>query len=227
MAEPILVAQHITKRFPGVLALDDVDLELLPGEVHALVGENGAGKSTLIKVLGGQHRPTAGTISVKGESVTFDDPLQSQRAGISVINQEFNLIPQLSIATNIFLGREPRRYGGLVDWPLVNRQAAQILSGLGLDTKPKLRVEYLSVADKQLVEVAKALSQDFSVMIMDEPTAALNSAEVDRLFEIDLRPAPTRCGCPLCLASALGDLPHRRPRHRAARRAPCRYQAYR
>ena len=189
MAEPILVAQHITKRFPGVLALDDVDLQLLPGEVHALVGENGAGKSTLIKVLGGQHQPTTGSISVKGEIVTLDDPLQSQRAGISVINQEFNLIPQLSIATNIFLGREPRRRGGLIDWPLVNRQAASILSELGLDTKPNLRVEYLSVADKQLVEVAKALSQEFSVMIMDEPTAALNSVEVDRLFEIvsDLR----------------------------------------
>ncbi len=184
MTEPILSAQHITKRFPGVLALDDVDLELQPGEVHALVGENGAGKSTLIKVLGGQHEPTSGTIEVRGETATFADPLQSQQAGISVINQEFNLIPQLSIATNIFLGREPRRRGGFIDWPLVKRRATELLSELGLETKPDLRVEYLSVADKQLVEVAKALSQDFRVMIMDEPTAALNSAEVDRLFEI-------------------------------------------
>ena len=184
MTDPILVAEHITKRFPGVLALDDVDLELQPGEVHALVGENGAGKSTLIKVLGGQHEPTAGQILVRGEAVTFHDPQQSQRAGISVINQEFNLIPQLSIAGNIFLGREPRRRGGLIDWPVINRRAGEMLSELGLETKPDLRVEFLSVADKQLVEVAKALSQDFSVMIMDEPTAALNSAEVDRLFEI-------------------------------------------
>ena len=189
MSDRILAAHAITKRFPGVLALDAVDLELLPGEVHALVGENGAGKSTLIKVLGGQHAPSSGSIEVRGQTVSFSDPLQSQQAGISVINQEFNLIPQLSIATNIFLGREPRRRGGLIDWPLVNRQAGELLRQLGLDTKPDLRVEYLSVADKQLVEVAKALSQDFSVMIMDEPTAALNSAEVDRLFEIvgDLR----------------------------------------
>ena len=184
MTDPILVAQDITKRFPGVLALDGVDLELQPGEVHALVGENGAGKSTLIKVLGGQHEPTSGQIVVKGKIVDFHDPLQSQQAGISVINQEFNLIPQLSIASNIFLGREPRRRGGLIDWPTINRRAAQMLSELGLETRPDLRVEFLSVADKQLVEVARALSQDFSVMIMDEPTAALNSAEVDRLFEI-------------------------------------------
>ena len=189
VTDPILSARSITKRFPGVLALDSVDLELLPGEVHALVGENGAGKSTLIKVLGGQHQPTSGAIEVRGSAMTFADPLQSQEAGISVINQEFNLIPQLSIASNIFLGREPRRRGGLIDWPRVNESAAKVLRELGLETKPELRVEYLSVADKQLVEVAKALSQDFSVMIMDEPTAALNSAEVDRLFEIvaDLR----------------------------------------
>jgi ABC-type sugar transport system ATPase subunit len=181
---PVLVARQISKRFPGVQALSEVDLELLPGEVHALVGENGAGKSTLIKVLGGQHRPTSGTLVVNGREVHFDDPLQSQRAGISVINQEFNLIPQLSIAANIYLGREPRRGPGLMDWGRVNSRSAQILKELGLSVRPDLRVEYLSVADKQLVEVAKALSQDFGVMIMDEPTAALNSAEVDRLFEI-------------------------------------------
>ena len=186
VTEAILVARRICKRFPGVLALDEVDLELLPSEVHALVGENGAGKSTLIKVLGGQHEATSGTLQVDGREVHFDDPLRSQQAGISVINQEFNLIPQLSIASNIYLGREPRRRGGLIDWPMVNRSSVELLTGLGLDIKPTLRVEYLSVADKQLVEVAKALSQDFRVMIMDEPTAALSSAEVDRLFEIIL-----------------------------------------
>ena len=184
MTDPILVASKVSKQFPGVLALDEVDLELLPGEVHALVGENGAGKSTLIKVVAGQHRPSSGTLHMEGREVRFDDPLQSQEAGISVINQEFNLIPQLSIATNIYLGREPRRAGGLIDWPQVNRKSAEVLKGLGLDIKPTLRVEYLSVADRQLVEVAKALSRDFGVMIMDEPTAALSSAEVDRLFEI-------------------------------------------
>jgi ABC-type sugar transport system ATPase subunit len=186
MPEPILEASQISKRFPGVLALDAVDLELLPGEVHALVGENGAGKSTLIKIVAGQHRPTSGSLRLNGREIQFDDPLQSQRAGISVINQEFNLIPELAIATNIFLGREPKRAGGLIDWPRVNRESAELLKGLGLDIRPTLRVEYLSVADRQLVEVAKALSQEFRVMVMDEPTAALNSAEVDRLFEIIL-----------------------------------------
>ncbi len=182
MSEPILEARQISKQFPGVLALSDVDLQLLPGEVHALVGENGAGKSTLIKVLGGQLQPTSGSMFVDGREVRFDDPMQSQRAGISVINQEFNLIPQLTIAANIFLGREPRRRRGFMDWPHINGSSATILRGLGLDVRPEQRVEYLSVADKQLVEVAKALSQDFRVMIMDEPTATLNGAEVDRLF---------------------------------------------
>ena len=189
MVEPILVATQISKQFPGVRALDSVDLELFPGEVHALVGENGAGKSTLIKVLSGQHRPTSGALVMNGQAVHFDNPLQSQTAGISVINQEFNLIPQLSIAENIFLGREPVRAAGLIDWGVIRQRSAAILKELGLSIQPNMRVEYLSVADKQLVEVAKALSQDFRVMIMDEPTAALNSAEVERLFEIiaDLR----------------------------------------
>ena len=139
VTDPILSARAITKRFPGVLALDIVDLVLLPGEVHALVGENGAGKSTLIKVLGGQHQPTSGAIEVRGSAMTFADPLQSQEAGISVINQEFNLIPQLSIASNIFLGREPRRRGGLIDWPRVNESAAKVLrERLGVETKPEL-----------------------------------------------------------------------------------------
>ena len=196
-----------------------VDLQLLPGEVHALVGENGAGKSTLIKVLGGQHQPTSGSILVDGREVRFDDPMQSQRAGISVINQEFNLIPQLTIAANIFLGpRAPR--GGAASWTGRTSTAVppSILRELGLETRPEQRVEYLSVADKQLVEVAKALSQDFRVMIMDEPTATLNGAEVDRLFAIIARAARARHRRPLRLAPALGDLPHRGPGHRPARR---------
>jgi ribose transport system ATP-binding protein len=184
VTDAILEARGISKRFPGVLALDSVDLQLQPGTVHALVGENGAGKSTLIKILGGQYAPTSGSILVDGHEVHFDDPLQSQRSGISVINQEFSLIPQLTIGANIFLGREPRRAGRLMDWRRVNGRAAELLGELGLETRPEQRVEYLSVADKQLVEVAKALSQASRVMIMDEPTAALNGAEVERLFGI-------------------------------------------
>jgi galactofuranose transport system ATP-binding protein len=184
LAEPILVARNICKQFPGVRALDDVEIDLLPGEVHALLGENGAGKSTLIKIIGGLYTPTSGSLTLDGHPVHFANPLQSQAAGISVITQEFNLVPQLTVAENIFLGREPALRSGLIDWKRINLQSAGILDGLGLRVSPSQRVEYLSVADKQLVEIAKALSRDFRVIIMDEPTAALNAAEVERLFEI-------------------------------------------
>ena len=184
MADPILVAQNIYKQFPGVRALSGVDLELMPGEVHALVGENGAGKSTLIKVFGGLHSQTSGSIFLDGKEVHFDNPLQSQRAGISVITQEFNLVPNMTIAENIFLGREPKNALGFIDWKTINAKSEDALKELGISHNPTQKVEYLSVADKQLVEIAKALSHDFRVMVMDEPTAALNSAEVERLFEI-------------------------------------------
>lgn len=184
MAEPILAAQHITKQFPGVRALDDVDMDLAPGEVHALVGENGAGKSTLVKILGGQLRPTSGAILLRGREIHFDTPLQAQAAGVSVINQEFHLVPQLTVAENIFIGREPKRGPGLIDWNSINRRSAAVLYELGLNVSPTQRVEYLTVADRQLVEIAKSLARDFSLIVMDEPTAALNAAEVERLFEI-------------------------------------------
>lgn len=188
MAEDrILTLSKLSKEFPGVRALDDVDFDLNRGEVHALIGENGAGKSTLIKVLGGLLQPTSGTIELRGEAVTFDDPLRSQAAGISIIAQEFDLVPQLTVAENIFLGHEPRRAVGFIDWPTARRRSAELLAELGLEVGPNERVEALSVADKQLVEIAKALSQDFEVVIMDEPTAALNSSEVDRLFDIVAR----------------------------------------
>lgn len=184
MAEPILVAKNIYKQFPGVLALSGVDLELMPGEVHALVGENGAGKSTLIKILGGLHQQTSGSLFLDEKEVHFDNPLQSQRAGISVITQEYNLVPNMTIAENIFLGREPKKKLGLIDWKKINSKSAKALTELGISHSSTQKIEYLSVADKQLVEIAKALSHDFRVMIMDEPTAALNSGEVERLFEI-------------------------------------------
>jgi ABC-type sugar transport system ATPase subunit len=182
--EPILVAAQISKQFPGVRALDNVDFDLLPGEVHALVGENGAGKSTLIKIFGGLLRPTAGNVLLSGQHVHFDNPLQSQEAGISVITQEFNLVPQLTVAENIFLGREPRRRGGLLDRRAINTRSAQVLRELGLNVSVSQRVEYLGVGDKQMVEIAKALSREFRIIIMDEPTAALNAGEVERLFAI-------------------------------------------
>lgn len=184
MAESILAAEGISKQFPGVRALDSVDIELAPGEVHALVGENGAGKSTLVKILGGQLRPSAGTLRLRGQPVHFDNPLHAQAAGISVINQEFHLVPQLTVAENIFIGREPKRGLGLIDWKSINQRSAAVLRELGLDVSPTQRVEYLSVADRQLVEIAKSLAREFSLIVMDEPTAALNAAEVERLFEI-------------------------------------------
>jgi ABC-type sugar transport system ATPase subunit len=182
--EPILVAQQISKQFPGVRALDGVDFDLVPGEVHALVGENGAGKSTLIKIFGGLLRPTSGSLLLNGKPVQFENPQQSQSAGISVITQEFNLVPQLTVAENIFLGREPRRTGGLVDWGAIRRRSETLLDELGVHVPANQRVEYLGVGDQQLVEIAKALAREFRVIIMDEPTAALNAVEVERLFAI-------------------------------------------
>ena len=179
-----LVALGISKQFIGVKALDNVDFDLIPGEIHAIVGENGAGKSTLVKILGGLLRPTAGTIQLNGRKVHFDSPQQAQAAGISVIAQEFNLVPQLSVAENLFLGHEPRRKGGLIDWGTINRRSASLLQELGVNISPRQRLEYLSVADKQHVEIAKALSREFRFIIMDEPTAVLNEAEVKQLFAI-------------------------------------------
>jgi len=182
--EPILRLTGISKQFPGVRALDNVDLSLFPGEVHALMGENGAGKSTLISIISGLLNPTSGKICLADEEVTFASAIQAQKAGISTITQEFNLVPQLTVAENIFLGREPTLRVGLLDWRTIKRHASEVLSELGLNVPLGQRVCYLSVGDRQLVEIAKALSMEFRIMTMDEPTAALNAAEVARLFEI-------------------------------------------
>jgi ribose transport system ATP-binding protein len=182
--EPILSLTGISKQFPGVKALDNVDFTLLPGEVHALMGENGAGKSTLINIISGLLRPTSGKICVAGEEVIFASAIQAQKAGISTITQEFNLVPQLTVAENIFLGREPTVRIGLLNWRKIKQHASDVLSQLGLTVPLGQRVSYLSVGDRQLVEIAKALSMEFRIITMDEPTAALNAAEVARLFEI-------------------------------------------
>ena len=181
---PILRLSRITKRFPGVTALDEVDCEFAAGEVHAVMGENGAGKSTLVNVISGLIRPTSGMILIDEKEVRFNSSLDSQRAGISTITQEFNLVPKLTVAENIFLGREPVTRTGTLNWSEIHRRAGSILAELGLNVPLNQRVEYLNVGDRQLVEVAKALSLDFRVITMDEPTAALNASEVDRLFEI-------------------------------------------
>ena len=182
--EPILSLIGISKQFPGVRALDNVDFTLLPGEVHALMGENGAGKSTLINIISGLLHPTSGKICVAGEEVVFASAIQAQKTGISTITQEFNLVPQLTVAENIFLGREPTVRIGLLNWRKIKHHASDVLSELGLNVPLGQRVGYLSVGDRQLVEIAKALSMEFRIITMDEPTAALNAAEVARLFEI-------------------------------------------
>jgi ABC-type sugar transport system ATPase subunit len=182
--KPILSLTGISKQFPGVKALDGVDFSLLAGEVHALMGENGAGKSTLINIISGLLHPTSGEIFLAGQEVVFANAVQAQKAGISTITQEFNLVPQLTVAENIFLGREPTGRMGLLNWPRIKRHASEVLHELGLNVPLGQRVGYLSVGDRQLVEIAKALSMEFRIITMDEPTAALNAAEVARLFEI-------------------------------------------
>jgi len=180
---PLLEVQGLSRRFPGVLALDHVDFDVFPGEVHALVGENGAGKSTLINMLAGVIQPSGGTIKLDGQAVRFANPSSAQHAGISVIFQEFNLLPQLSVAENIFINREPKR-GPIIDWPTMYRRASDVLDMLKIEIDPRAVVQSLSVAQQQLVEIARALSFKAKVIVMDEPTAALNDREVDRLLEI-------------------------------------------
>jgi ribose transport system ATP-binding protein len=172
----------IVKRFPGVLALDAVDFDLRPGEVHVLLGENGAGKSTLIKVLSGVYPPDAGEILFDGAPVTIRTPLDAQRLGVSTIYQELNLVPEMTVAENIFLGREPMRGMGLVDRKEQVRQARALLDDLQLDIDPRALVRTLGIAQQQMVEIAKALSLDARLIVMDEPTAVLTSREIERLF---------------------------------------------
>ncbi|MFI8523302.1 sugar ABC transporter ATP-binding protein [Promicromonospora sukumoe] len=180
----LLSATGISKSFPGVRALDDVHLDLRHGEVLALVGENGAGKSTLLKLLSGLHRPDAGTMALDGTPMSPSGPRQANELGISVIHQEFHLMPDLTVAQNIFIGREPRRAGLLIRDDELERRAAALFERLGIPLDPRQPVAHLSVAGQQMVEIAKALSFDARVLIMDEPTAALTETEVATLFRI-------------------------------------------
>ena len=185
MSEPlgILQIKGITKRFPGVVALDTVDLEIQRGEVHVLVGENGAGKSTLVKLLCGIYQPDEGEIHYNGSIYQPQTTLDAFRAGIRTVYQEFNLLTYLSVAENIFFERLPRNVG-LVDFRKLYSDTQVLLDEVGLDVSPRTKVELLGVAQMQLIEIAKALSNESQVLIMDEPTAALTPKEINRLFEI-------------------------------------------
>jgi ribose transport system ATP-binding protein len=181
----LLRVEGISKSFPGVQALSDVEFELNRGECLALVGENGAGKSSLMKILSGIYTKDSGTIYLDGEAVEITSPKQAQELGISIIHQEMNLMPHLTIAQNIFIGREPRTFGGLiVDERGLNRKTSELLNRLGIHLDPKALIEGLTVAKQQMVEIAKALSFDAKVLIMDEPTSALTNSETETLFEL-------------------------------------------
>ncbi|SFI46954.1 monosaccharide ABC transporter ATP-binding protein, CUT2 family [Collimonas sp. OK307] len=184
-SETIISLENVTKRFPGVLALDNCRFDLRRGEVHALMGENGAGKSTLMKVLAGVYPKDSGEIRIEGLPVEIPTPRAAQMLGIGIIHQELNLMNHLTAAQNIFIGREPRgRYGLFLDEDALNRQTKAIFERMRLDLDPGTLVSELTVAKQQMVEIAKALSFDSRVLIMDEPTAALNNAEIEDLFRI-------------------------------------------
>ena len=188
MDEPLLRMRNITKSFPGVLALKGVEFELRAGEIHAIIGENGAGKSTLMKVLLGIYQPDEGTIHLKGKPFHAKNPRHAQDQGISMIYQEFNLVPDLTVAENIFLAREQRKFHNLlIDDKAMLFETRKFIASLGLDIDARLTINELSVAEKQMVEIIKALVVKSDILVLDEPTSALTEKEVQRLFSILMR----------------------------------------
>src|SRR5216117_392883 len=181
---PVLSLDHAEKSFGAVHALADAQIDLYAGEVHGLVGENGAGKSTLVKILAGVHRPDAGRLVIDGEEAIFDNAKQSQAAGIAIIFQEPTLFPDLTVAENIFVGVQPLKRGRRIDARRMRRDALGLFQQLGVRLDPDRIARGLSIADQQLVEIAKALTAEARVIVMDEPTAALTMTEVERLFGI-------------------------------------------
>ncbi len=184
MVEHLVEMRDITKVFPGVVALDHVSFACEAGEVHAVVGENGAGKSTLMKILAGVYQPDAGEILIDGQPVRITSPHEAQRLGIAIIYQELNLLPDMTIAENVFLGREPKGTFGIIDARKLEQQAHHVLHRLGVDIDPHLRLGRLSVAQAQMVEIAKALSLDARLVIMDEPSATLGGRDLEYLFDV-------------------------------------------
>jgi len=182
---PVMAMQGITKAFPGVRALENVSFDACRGEVHMLVGQNGAGKSTLMKILYGAYHPDEGEIRFEGKAVRIDSPADARRLGIAVIFQEFSLVPYLSVAQNIFLGREFRgRIPGQIDHGRMHAEATKLLSMLGMELDTRTLIHRLGIAQQQMVEIAKALSQNARILVMDEPTAALSDREIERLFAV-------------------------------------------
>ncbi|MCY1318695.1 Ribose import ATP-binding protein RbsA [compost metagenome] len=182
--KPAIALEGISKSFPGVKALSDVSLSLYPGSVTALIGENGAGKSTLVKILTGIYQPDGGTIRVAEQEVHFPTALAAARAGVTAIHQETVLFDELSVAENIFLGHAPRNRFGLIDWKKLNTDARALLARAGADLDPTIRLRDLGIAKKHLVAIARALSVDAQVVIMDEPTAALSHKEIHELYAL-------------------------------------------
>ena len=170
MTEYILKLSNITKRFGGVEVLHGVSFTLRKGEVHALLGENGAGKSTLIKVITGVHQPDAGEIDLNGKQIHFNDTRESNQAGIAAIYQELSLFPDLNVAENIFIGRQPTTFGGRIDWRKLYAEAEKLLVLLGVHLELKQKARNLSIAQQQMVEIARAFSINARILIMDEPT---------------------------------------------------------
>jgi ABC-type sugar transport system ATPase subunit len=190
----ILEMRGIRKVFPGVVALNNVDFDLYGGEVHALVGENGAGKSTLIKIISGLYQRDGGTMTLNGKPVDFRSPADAIAERIKVVYQELDLVPTVSVAENVFLGHFPRGRFGNVDWRELYRRTTELVSSFGLDIDPRTPVGQLRVAEQQLVEIARALSLQAQIIVMDEPTSALSPAEVEKLFSSIRRFKQSRCG---------------------------------
>ncbi|MCC6312747.1 MAG: sugar ABC transporter ATP-binding protein, partial [Thermomicrobiales bacterium] len=185
-AVPVLALEHLSKTFPGVQALDDVSFDVRRGEIHCLVGENGAGKSTLIKILSGVYPADSfdGRIAIDGEPRRWKTAADAAARGIAAIYQELSLLPELTVAENVYLGRQPTLPGlPAIDWDRLDAQAAELLAGLDMAVSPTARVADLSVSERQQVEIAKAISRHARILILDEPTSALPDSEVTRLYE--------------------------------------------